>query len=127
MSESGEFKRGSIGEARERYRVETYGRVVGITRQTLINDDLDAFTRLPAMYGTAIATLESDVVWAILTSNAAMGDGTALFHASHKNLATAGSQLSTASIGDARGKADRNRQEDSPQHPTVLSLGSCCP
>ena len=102
VSESGEFKRGSIGEARERYRVETYGRVVGITRQTLINDDLDAFTRLPAMYGTAIATLESDVVWAILTSNAAMGDGTALFHASHKNLATAGSQLSTASIGDAR-------------------------
>ena len=41
------------------------------TRQVLINDDLDAFTRIPAMYGTAIATLESDVVWAVFTANAA--------------------------------------------------------
>lgn len=102
VNESGEFKRGTIGEARERYRVETYGRVVGITRQTIINDDLDAFTRLPAMYGTAIATLESDVVWGILTTNAAMGDGVALFHATHKNLASSGSALSTSSIGEAR-------------------------
>jgi hypothetical protein len=102
VNEAGEFKRGTIGEARERYRVETYGRVVSITRQTIINDDLDAFTRLPAMYGTAIATLESDVVWAILTANAAMGDGVALFHATHKNLASSGSALSTASIGEAR-------------------------
>ena len=30
VNEAGEFKRGSIGEARERYKVETYGRVVGI-------------------------------------------------------------------------------------------------
>jgi len=102
VSESGEFKRGTIGEARERYRVETYGRVVAITRQTIINDDLDAFTRLPAMYGTAIATLESDIVWAILVSNPTMGDGTALFHATHRNLAATGAMLSTASIGDAR-------------------------
>ena len=102
VNEAGEFKRGSIGEARERYKVETYGRVVGITRQTLINDDLDAFTRLPAMYGTAIATLESDIVWSIVTNNAAMGDGVALFHATHKNLATAGTGLTTASIGDGR-------------------------
>ena len=102
VSESGEFKRGTIGEARERYRVETYGRVVAITRQTIINDDLDAFTRLPAMYGTAIATLESDIVWAILVANPTMGDGTALFHATHRNLAATGAMLSTASIGDAR-------------------------
>ena len=54
------------------------------------------------MYGTAIATLESDVVWAILTANAAMGDGVALFHATHKNLASSGSALSTVSIGEAR-------------------------
>ena len=44
----------------------------------LINDDLDAFTRIPAMYGNSIAQLESDVVWGIVTSNPAMADGTAL-------------------------------------------------
>jgi len=51
VNEAGEFKRGSIGEAKETYRVETYGKVVGITRQVLINDDLDAFTRVPSLFG----------------------------------------------------------------------------
>ncbi|MBT3808598.1 MAG: peptidase U37, partial [Rhodospirillaceae bacterium] len=45
VNESGEFKRGTMGEAKERYRVETYGKVMAITRQVIINDDLDAFTR----------------------------------------------------------------------------------
>ena len=45
-------------ESKESYKVKTYGRVVAITRQTLINDDLDAFTRIPAMYGNSIAQLE---------------------------------------------------------------------
>ena len=102
VNESGEFKRGTIAESKESYRIETYGRVVGITRQVLINDDLDAFTRIPAMYGTAIATLESDVVWAIVTANAAMADGVALFHATHKNLAGTGAALSVTTVGDGR-------------------------
>jgi hypothetical protein len=102
VNEGSEFQRGTIGESKESYRIETYGRVVAITRQVLINDDLDAFTRIPAMYGTAIATLESDVVWGILIANAAMADGKALFHADHKNLAGAGAAPSVTAIGDAR-------------------------
>jgi len=102
VNEGGEFQRGTIGESKESYRIETYGRVVAITRQVLINDDLDAFTRIPAMYGTAIATLESDVVWGILTANAAMADGKALFHADHKNLAGTAAAPTVTAIGDAR-------------------------
>ncbi|MTW18343.1 peptidase U37 [Rhodoplanes serenus] len=102
VGEGGEFKRGSIAESKESYRIETYGRVVAITRQVLINDDLDAFTRIPAMYGTAIATLESDVVWAIVITNANMADGVPLFHATHKNLAASGAALSVTAIGDGR-------------------------
>ncbi len=102
VGESGEFKRGTLGESKESYRVKTYGRVVAITRQVLINDDLDAFTRIPAMYGNSIAQLESDVVWGIITSNPAMADGNALFHTSHKNLASTGAALDVASVGAAR-------------------------
>ena len=102
VNEAGEFRRGTIGEAQEKYRIETFGRVVGITRQVLINDDLDAFTRLPALYGTAAATLESDVVWSIVTDNAAMADGKALFHAGHANLAATGAALDVASLAKAR-------------------------
>ncbi|WP_232230905.1 prohead protease/major capsid protein fusion protein [Rhodobacter xanthinilyticus] len=102
VGESGEFKRGTLGESKESYRVKTYGRVVAITRQVLINDDLDAFTRIPAMYGNSIAQLESDVVWGIITANPAMADGNALFHTTHKNLAGTGAALDVASVGAAR-------------------------
>lgn len=102
VGESGEFKRGTLGESKESYKVKTYGRVVAITRQVLINDDLDAFTRIPAMYGNSIAQLESDVVWGIITANPAMADGTALFHANHKNLAGTGAALDVSSVGAAR-------------------------
>lgn len=102
VNEAGEFKRGSIGEAKETYRVETYGKVVGITRQVLINDDLDAFTRVPSLFGTAAATLESDVVWSIFTANLAMADGKALFHAGHSNLAGTGTALDVANLAKAR-------------------------
>jgi len=102
VGESGEFKRGTLGESKESYKVKTYGRVVAITRQTLINDDLDAFTRIPAMYGNSIAQLESDVVWGIITANPAMADGNALFHANHKNLAGTGTALAVDAVGAAR-------------------------
>jgi hypothetical protein len=102
VGESGEFKRGTLGESKESYKVKTYGRVVAITRQTLINDDLDAFTRIPAMYGNSIAQLESDVVWGIITSNPAMADGNALFHTTHKNLAGTGTALAVDAVGAAR-------------------------
>jgi phage major head subunit gpT-like protein len=102
VNESGEFKRGTIGEAQETYRIETFGKVIGITRQVIINDDLDAFTRVPSLFGTAAATLESDVVWSIFTLNPAMADGAALFHASHKNLAGAGAALDVSGLAKAR-------------------------
>ena len=102
VNESGEFKRGTMGEAKESYRVQTYGKVVGITRQVIINDDLDAFTRIPSLFGTAAATLESDVVWGIITDNPNMGDGVALFHANHKNLAGTGAGLDVTNLGKAR-------------------------
>jgi len=102
VNEAGEFKRGTIGEGKERYRVETWGKIIGITRQVIINDDLDAFTRVPSLFGTAAATLESDVVWGIVTSNPNMADGVALFHANHKNLTGTGTALDVANLGKAR-------------------------
>lgn len=102
VNESGEYKRGTLGEAQEKYRIETFGKVIGITRQVLINDDLDAFTRVPALFGTSAATLESDVVWGVITANAAMADGKTLFHAGHNNLAATGVKLDVVGLAKAR-------------------------
>ncbi|WP_211160104.1 prohead protease/major capsid protein fusion protein [Aromatoleum aromaticum] len=102
VNEHGEFTYGTIGEGKETYQLATYGRIIAITRQTIINDDLGAFTDMPAKFGRAAANLESDIVWGIVTGNAAMADGVALFHADHGNLAGAAAAISVASLGLGR-------------------------
>jgi hypothetical protein len=100
VNEKGEFTHGSIAESKETYKLATYGRIVSITRQVIINDDLSAFTRIPAGFGVAAATLESDTVWGIITGNPNMGDGVALFHATHANLNSGGtSALALTGLG----------------------------
>lgn len=101
VNEHGEYKYGSVSEAREAYSIASYGKIVALTRQTLINDDLSAFTRLPEMFGRAAADLESDTVWGIITANAALADSIALFHASHGNLPS-GAAISVAQLGVCR-------------------------
>ena len=98
--ESGEFEYGAVSDGKETYALVTYGRIVSITRQAIINDDLNALTRLPMAFGAAAADLESDIVYAILTSNPNMADGTALFHANHGNLGTAAG-VTEAALGEA--------------------------
>lgn len=88
VNESGEFTYGTMGDKKETYALATYGRIIGITRQTIINDDMGAFTRVPEAFGASAADLESDLVYAILTGAVTMSDGVALFHATHGNLLT---------------------------------------
>ncbi len=102
VNESGEFKRGTISDGKEQYALATYGKVVAINRQVIINDDLGAFTRLPEMFGRAAADLQSDTVWGIITGNPVMGDGTVLFHANHGNLAGANAAIAVATLGEGR-------------------------
>ena len=102
VNEHGEFKRGTIGEAGEKFRVATYGKVIGLTRQAIINDDLGAFQRLPVAFGRAAAQLESDLVWGEILRNPAMADSVTLFHSSHKNLASAGTAISLPSVSEGR-------------------------
>lgn len=98
VPEGGQFKQGTIGEGREVYSLATYGRIFSVTRQTLINDDLDAFTRIPEMWGRAAADFESDAAYAPLIANPAMGDGVTLFHATHGNLAGSGGAIAEGTI-----------------------------
>jgi len=90
VREGAEYEYSGMADGAENYALATYGRIVAITRQALINDDLGAFDRLPTFVGRAAAELENDTVWGILTTNAAMSDTVALFHATHKNLGTTG-------------------------------------
>jgi hypothetical protein len=102
IKEHGEYTFGTIGEGKEEYGLVKYGRKFAITREAIINDDLNAFSRLPMMFGRKSRILESDLVWRQITSNPTMGDGNALFSAAHANLETDGDHISVVSLGRAR-------------------------
>jgi hypothetical protein len=86
---NGEFKRGTVTDGKEVYALATYGKIIGINRQTIINDDMNAFTRLPQLFARAAADMESDTVWGIITTNGTLQTtGFALFGTGHANLTT---------------------------------------
>ena len=102
IPEGGEYKAGSFSEAGEAYAVKKYGKKVTITWETLINDDLDAFSRIPMAIAAEAAQLQSDLVYGILTGSPLMGDGVALFASDHGNLASSGAAISVSTLGTAR-------------------------
>lgn len=102
VNEHGEFKRTSFVEGSEAYGLSTFGRIFGLTRQALINDDLGVFADLPARFGRAATEFEATFLATVLESNGRMGDGQPIFHASHRNLAATGSALSIESLSAGR-------------------------
>jgi hypothetical protein len=93
LNEKGEYHRANLTDNNISYKLGTYGEIVALTRKVIINDDLQAFTRVPALLGVAAAQLESNTVWGIIIANPAAiyaGDknSTALFAAAHNNLLT---------------------------------------
>ncbi len=101
--EHGEYTFGTIGEAKESVQLKTYGRMFGITRQALINDDLNAFGDVPAAFGRKARDIESDLAWAQITANGLMGDAVALFDVStHANYTSSGTVISVTSLGVGR-------------------------
>lgn len=98
VEEGAEFQYGTMGDHAETAMLATYGKLFAITRQTIINDDLDAFTKVPQLMGRAARRTVGDLVFAVLSANAVMSDGVALFHASHNNLAGSGAGPSESTI-----------------------------
>lgn len=103
LTEANEFKNKNLSDGeKESITAGTKGNVITITRQAIINDDLDAFNGLAMMLGRAARrTIEQDV-YALLAANPTMSDGVALFHATHGNLASSGAAVTSATIEAAR-------------------------
>lgn len=97
VPEGGEISYGSMEDTRAKYRLFTYGRIIALTRQTLINDSLNAFGRIAQMFGASAADKESDLVYDMLNDNDDAPDGTDLFHANHGNLGT-GSKITETGL-----------------------------
>jgi len=90
VPEHGEFTMGTFSDANEQIQLLTYGSLFAITRQAIINDDLNAFSAIPRRMGRAARRKVGDLAYTVPNANAAMADGTVLFHADHSNLGTSG-------------------------------------
>ncbi len=106
LNEHGEIKSGTMAEAKEAYRIDTFAKKIGVTRQVLVNDDLGAFADLSRRMGQAAAETEAQTLVALLEGTAGNGptmdDGKTLFHADHANKATTGGVIADTTLSDAR-------------------------
>lgn len=97
------YKEKAFSDQKETYTVSKYGALFTVTWETVVNDDLDAISRVPAMHGNAARRKQNQVVYDVLTANATMSDGVALFgpHESGTNLDASGAAPSVSELNAA--------------------------
>lgn len=125
IPEHGEYKYGTIEEEGETIQLATYGAFFGISRQTIVNDDLSALTVIPRKMGRASNRTVGDVAYAALTANPTMADGNALFSAAHGNLAS-GADLgapSVTTLGKARRVMALQKDKSESAHGLNIRIG----
>lgn len=104
--EDGEIKAGTIAEGKEQVILGSYGRILRLSRQAIVNDDLGAFDQVFGSIGRMIARFENATFYAMKSSNGGLGpklsDNKTLFHADHGNLAAAGGEIAIGALGAGR-------------------------
>ena len=111
VGENEDYTVGALKDKQESYHMAKYGKMLKLSLEMLINDDLRAFDRIPRMFGAAARRKEGDVVYKLITSNPQMKDGKTLFHIDRGNLTPTadGGVPNTTTISTGR-KAMRNRK-----------------
>jgi len=106
----GELKHAELSEESYTNQVETYGRMIALTRQMIINDDLGAFLQIPRAIGRMSALALEEVVFTLLLSNL-----NSFFSAGNENLLTVLSTLDIDTLTLAEQKfLDRVDQHGKP-------------
>ncbi len=110
--EGAEVQYGSLGGSREAYQAIRYSRLLELTEQAIVNDDLGLLVGPALRIGEATADLKASVIADRIASNPAMSDGKTVFHLDHGNVAPAGTALDLAGLSMARTAMRRQKQGD---------------
>lgn len=117
--EDGEFKNIYMDDASEVVRIRTYGGILGLTRQTIINDDLDALRDSSRLLSQSAALTQTSLALQPLTGSAVMSDGLPLFSADRENLLS-GSESVLSADSLAAGVAVMRRFKDTNGQPLSI-------
>ncbi|PTT87593.1 peptidase S14, partial [Pseudomonas sp. HMWF031] len=104
VHEGAEYKYVSCNDRGAPIALATYGGLFSITRQAIINDDLSAFSTLPAHLGRSASRTIGDLVYSVLTTNAKFVDGNPLFSEAHGNIDESAVPMSPAILSELRRK-----------------------
>ncbi len=103
--EGGEYKHGYFDDEGTGYTIGKYGKIICLSWEALVNDNLNAFLRVQPALGQSMRRLEADLVYAQFALNSAAGptmpDTKALFHVDHGNL-VASAAFDAAQLGLGR-------------------------
>jgi HK97 family phage prohead protease len=99
IAESGEIKATGRAETGESMSLKTYARGINVSRNLLVNDDLNLLGDMTAAFGEAAAQTEADEMVKLLTSNPNLSDGIPVFDASRGNVSAVPASLSDAGAG----------------------------
>ncbi|HEU4589372.1 MAG TPA: head maturation protease, ClpP-related [Steroidobacteraceae bacterium] len=99
----GEFVTIQLNDAeRESITAKVRGGIVNVSREMLANDDLGIFTDLAMELGKASSRTREKALYVLLAQNAGfgptLGDGVAMFHATHKNISASAGAPSVSTI-----------------------------
>ncbi len=96
----GEIQHGTLTEQTFSFKIDTFARMFGITRQDVINDDLGAFATIPQIIGRGAAMKLEEAFWQLVLANTGN-----FFHATNGNyIEGADTPLDIASLGAAVAK-----------------------
>jgi len=106
VGEHGEYQYGTMGENQEQVTLLKYGRIMGISYETLVNDDLSAFANLATKAARRTVDFENATFYSVCIApnsgtGPALSDAVVVYHANHSNVLS-GSALSLAHLDEAR-------------------------
>jgi len=113
-------EKATFADAREYYAVECRSLEIGFSYRLLVNDDMDALSRVPAMMGAAAQRTVNAVAWSQWTSNPTLqADGVALFSGAsgnrlRSNLLTGANPPSVANLQTLTNNMRQMRGENVP-------------
>lgn len=111
----------SFKDVEETYRVQAKSAWISFSWDLLINDDMDAISRAPSMFGESAARTVNALAWAQYTSNPTMEDSKALFLETpagaryRSNLTTGAGAPSVTTVQTLTNKMMQMRGENTPE------------
>lgn len=100
--EGGEYKYGTLPEEGTKIKVAKFGKIIALTWEAIINDDLNAFDKIPTALANSARETESDLIWNLFLVDRKYSDGVNIFNSAHGNIAGSAGPLNVTTLQAAR-------------------------